>query len=110
MVRSIPGISAPFWIDSVSADGPRGSICAIRAICVIRDPRLSRHEGQLGASQGEPRDHNELALPRLEDLRDPMIRARKMQLRLAIGGLDDGAPNLGLQRYQLSTELRFSVF
>ena len=65
-------------------------------------------EGSAGEWMSSPHplasDHSELLL-RLEDLRDPVIRAGQVQLRFAIGGAGGRAPNLALKRNQLTAQL-----
>lgn len=83
---------------------PRGANGAICEICVIGDPQA------LPSRRPIWRFDTELALPWFENLSDAMIRAREMELRLAITRPRNRAPHLGLQRHQLTTQLRFSVF
>src|SRR5689334_7495081 len=47
------------------------------------------------------------SLLRLENLRDTMVGTSEVELRLAVGGARHRAANLGLQRHELTAQLRF---
>ena len=105
MVRSIPRIVAPLRTVPPSSQEPISSIREIRQIRIpfaLPTPALTLSVEQRG--------HTKLTLPWLENLGDAMIGAGEMELRLAIAGSRNRAPNLRLQRHELAAQLRFSVF